>query len=214
MQKNTRHKKFQEMAVKVHKNEISKNILKGTTEENERRQKIKNLQKNSAAKKTTKAIKSGVGKIKANKPLSDSTVNFLEESESESDTEKAEGKPEGKKKRKTKNEKETEYKNISSSLTANMLEDAIAIIDTEIKDYEKEDKTNVLHKDGSDDLNKKLSVYGLKFKTGTKVATVIKKLENHKTRLKNEHGVGNLVGRLTDLKTSQEKAKKAESIDI
>jgi hypothetical protein len=98
-----------------------------------------------------------------------------------------------------------------------MLEDAIAIIDTEIKYYEKEDKTNVLHKDGSDDLNKKLSVYGLKFKTGTKVATVIKKLEDHKTRLKNEHGVGNLVGRLTDLKTPQEKeskAKKAESIDI
>jgi hypothetical protein len=55
------------MAVKVHKNEISKNILKGATEENERRQKIKNLEKNSAAKKITKAIKSGVDKIKAKK---------------------------------------------------------------------------------------------------------------------------------------------------
>ena len=113
--------------------------------------------------------------------------------------------------------KETEYRNISSSLTAPMLKQAISTIDEEIKDYEKEDKTNVLHKDGSDDLNEKLSVYGLKFKAGTKVANVIKKLEDHKTRLKNEHGVGNLVGRLTDLKTPQEKegkAKKAESIDI
>jgi hypothetical protein len=44
----------------------------------ERRQQIKTLEK------ITKAIKSGVGKIKANKPLSDSTVNFLEESGSKS----------------------------------------------------------------------------------------------------------------------------------
>ena len=62
-----------------------------------------------------------------------------------------------------------------------------------------------------------MSKYGLKFKAGTKVATVLDRLERHKTRLKNEHGVGNLVGRLTDLKKPQEKegkAKKAESIDI
>ena len=56
--------------------------------------------------------------------------------------------------------------------------------------------------------------YGLKFKAGTKVATVLDRLEKHKERLENEHGVGNLVGRLSDLKTSQEKAKKAETIDI
>ena len=47
-------------------------------------------------------------------------------------------------------------------------------IDEEIKDYKKEDETNVLQKEGSEDLNKKLSMYGLKFRTGTSVATVIK----------------------------------------
>ena len=41
IQKNIRRHKMNEMAAKVHKNEISKNILKGATEENERRQKIK-----------------------------------------------------------------------------------------------------------------------------------------------------------------------------
>ena len=33
-----------------------------------------------------------------------------------------------------------------------MLQDAIKTIDKEIKDYEKEDKTNVLEKEGSSDL--------------------------------------------------------------
>ena len=55
------------MTGKLYNNNISKNILKGAKEENERRQKIKTLQKNSAAKKITKAIKSGVDKIKAKK---------------------------------------------------------------------------------------------------------------------------------------------------
>ena len=75
------------MAGKLYNNEISKNISKAAKEENERRQKIQNLQKNNAAKKITKAIKSGVDKIKANKPSRESTVNFLEESESESESE-------------------------------------------------------------------------------------------------------------------------------
>jgi hypothetical protein len=127
---------------------------------------------------------------------------------------KAEGKSEGKRKRKTKDEKETEYKQISSSLTADMLQDAIKTIDKEIKDYEKERKDNMLEKEGSSDLNKKMSKYGLKFKAGTKVATVLDRLEKHKTRLENEHDIGNLASRFSDLKTSQEKAKKAETIDI
>ena len=97
-----------------------------------------------------------------------------------------------------------------------MLQNAIKTIDEEIKDYEKEGKTNVLEKEGSSDLNKKLNKYGLKFRTGTKVATVIDRLEKHKERLEIEHGVGNIVGRLSDLKTPQEKekgkAKKADSI--
>ena len=88
-------------------------------------------------------------------------------------------------------------------------------IDKELEDYEKEDETNVLHKEGSEDLNKKLSMYGLKFRTGTSVATVIKKLKEHKTRLEIEFDLGKLEGRFAGLRTLQEiegKAKKSENI--
>ena len=79
----------------------------------------------------------------------------------------------------------------------------------------KEGKDNVLEKEGSSDLNKKLKKYGLKFKAGTKVATVLDKLEKHKERLENEHSVGKLMGRFADVKTTEEKegkVKKAEYI--
>ena len=60
----TRLNKFKEMAVKVHNNEISKNILKGVKEENERRQQMKTLQKNNAAKKSPKQLKVVLRKLK------------------------------------------------------------------------------------------------------------------------------------------------------
>ncbi len=45
------------------------------------------------------------------------------------------------------------------------------------------------------------------------MATVIKRLQDHKTRLENHFDTGGLEGRIVDLKPKQEdKAKKAESI--
>ncbi len=103
-----------------------------------------------------------------------------------------------------------------SSLTSEMLEQGIKKINKEIKYYSKEPQKNVINKVGADDLNKILGTYGLKFKTGTSIATIVKKLKVHKARLDNHYDVGKYQGRLADLKTNEEKVehkkKEAESI--
>ena len=50
------------------------------------------------------------------------------------------------------------------NMAPNMIDDGIKAINKEIEDYNKEEKTNVLEREGSDDLNTNLSKYGLKFK--------------------------------------------------
>ena len=64
-------------------------------------------------------------------------------------------------------------------------------------------------------MNKNLNKYGLNFRTGTKVATVVKKLEDHIVRLDNHYGVGKLKGQFAGLKTNEEKVeqKKLSNID-
>jgi hypothetical protein len=98
-----------------------------------------------------------------------------------------------------------------------MLNAGIQSIDKEIEDYEQENKRYIILKESSDDLNKKLSRYGLKFRTGTKVESVLKKLKDHKIRLENNHDVGKIQGKLADFKNQDETRtkdsnKKAESI--
>ena len=199
---------------------ISEKIIKGAKETNERRQQIKELQKKSAKNKIVKALNNNIATLRNNvaqrklnrtgksEPIPSNIADFLEESDSETEeeTKKEEAKPEGKKKKQTKDKKEGNYKNLSSSFTSDMLKEGIARVDKELKDFSTENKRNVLVKEGSDDLNTKLNKYGLKFKTGTSVATVIKRLQEHKTRLENHFGTG-------EMNPKQEgKVKKAESI--
>ena len=95
-----------------------------------------------------------------------------------------------------------------------MLDAGIQFIDKEIKEYEKENKKHVILKETSDYLNKKLALYGLKFKTGTLVSSVLKKLNDHKLRLENQYDTGQIQGRIADLKSEgkYKEAKKAENI--
>ena len=103
-----------------------------------------------------------------------------------------------------------------SQLPPNMISDGIKAIYKEIEDYEKENKKHVIRKEASEDLNKKLNKYGLKFKTSTKVESVLKKLKDHKDRLENRKQVGEIQGKLIDLgsegKRDTKDNKKAESI--
>ena len=149
-------------------------------------------------------------------------MGFLEESDSESETEteikpkagtEAEAKPkesksDGKNKRQSKEEKEGKFLNLLSQLPPNMVTDGIKAIEKEIEDYEKENKKHVILKDSSDDLNKKLNRYGLKFKTRTLVSSVLKKLKEHKVRLENNHDVGKIQGKLADFKKQDETSTK------
>ena len=162
--------------------------------------------------------------------LTQSVIDILEEPDSDSEEEdkkvddkaeskaenNAEPKPDSKKKKKTKVEKEEKHIALLSSLTAEMLEQGIKKINKELKYYSKESQDNVINKLGADDLNKNLGTYGLKFKTGTSIATIVKKLEEHRARLDNHYDVGKMKGQLADLRTNEEKVehkkKVAESI--
>jgi len=221
--KNERLKKFKELAGRTYKNNMYDEIIKGAEESKQRHGKIKEITKNNASKRINKFISNVIEKNKANKgkarsnSLSESVAGFLEESDSESDTEadpKPEAKIEGKKKKQTKEDKEDSFKNIVSSLTPDMLHTGIQFIDKEIKEYEKENKKHVILKETSDYLNKKLALYGLKFKTGTLVSSVLKRLNDHKLRLENQYDTGQIEGRLVDLKSEgkYKEAKKAENI--
>ena len=98
-----------------------------------------------------------------------------------------------------------------------MLEEGIEVIGKEIEDYKSENQKHVLQKEGTDDLNKKLKRFGLKFKTGTSVKTVLKNLNEHKKRLESEMEVGDIQGRLAGLKEGKKemsKSKESESIDL
>jgi hypothetical protein len=210
IQKNKRHKKFKEMAGKFYNNEISKNILKGAKEVNERRQQIKTLQKNNAAKKITKAIKSGVDKIKANKPLSDSTVNFLEEleSESESESESETKPPKQKKLNKTDEARETAKK--LPPLTPDKLNEVIAGLKIEIENLDQYKDKQKITKDYADQLNDEFAKYGIvkQFRVHTSVKIVKKKFKDDYELQQTEHKIRGLE----TISQSQEKAKKAESI--
>ena len=76
---------------------------------------------------------------------------------------------------------------------------------------------NVLNKDGSDELNNKLSIYGLKFTTRTTVSAVLKTLNTHKLRLEKEQEFAGIQGRLAGLKEGKKelsKDKKQESEEV
>ena len=155
--------------------------------------------------------------------LTQSDIEFLENySDSESEEEdkkvddkaeqKAEPKAESKKKKDSKEEKEDKHNALLSSLTSTMLEEGIEILETEKKYYSRKPQNNVISKEGAKSLNKSLNKYGLNFRTGTKVATVVKKLEDHIVRLDNHYGVGKLKGQFADLKTNEEKAEHKQSL--
>ena len=60
-------------------------------------------------------------------------------------------------------------------------------------------------------------MYGLKFKTGTSVKTVLKNLSEHKKRFQSEMEVGNIQGKLSGLKEGKKelsKSKEIESIEV
>ena len=154
--------------------------------------------------------------------LTQSDIEFLENnSDSESEEEdkkvddKAKPKAENKKKKESKEEKEDKHNTLLSSLTSAMLEEGIEKLEKEMKYYSKKPQDNVISKEGAKSLNKSVKDYGLNFRTGTTVATVVKKLEDHIVRLDNHYGVGKMKGQLADLRTNEEKAehKKLSSID-
>ena len=180
---------------------------------------LQGMKERNAIKKARKE-----GRKRSNS-LSESVVNYLEASDSESETEQkteqkteepSAPKPEGKKKKQSKDEKEDSHKKHISSLTPDMLNAGIKAIEKEIEEYKKENKKHVILKESSDDLNKKIGLYGLKFKTGTSVSSVLKKLNDHKIRLENEYGLGQLQGRLKDLgtDTKHKESTKIESKEV
>ena len=105
-----------------------------------------------------------------------------------------------------------------ASLTPPQIDEGIKAINKQIKSYGKvPDKKNVLNKDGSDDLNTKLSIYGLKFTTRTTVSAVLKNLNTHKLRLEKEQEFTGIQGRLAGLregKKEHKNSKESESIDL
>ena len=196
-------------------------LLQGAEETKQRREQIK--EKYDASNKIKKFLSNAVEQKKANKgrsrgeSISESVVGFLEESdddETETEPKGEETKPEAKKKKQTKEEKEDSFKKHISSLTPDMLDAGIKAIDKEIEEYKDENKKYVLLKGASDDLNKKFALYGLRFRTGTKVESVLKRLNEHKVRLEGQYGIGQLQGRFIDLKSEGKKDtnKKAEAI--
>ena len=100
-----------------------------------------------------------------------------------------------------------------ANMAPNMIVDGIEAIDKEIEDYNKEDKTNVLEKEGSDDLNTNLSKYGLKFKANTKVTTVLKKLNEHKKLFESEQEFNVIQGKLSSLKEGKKEHKKSKELE-
>ena len=104
------------------------------------------------------------------------------------------------------------------NMSPNMIDDGIKAINKEIEDYNNEDKTNVLEKEGSDELNQKLKKYGLKFKANTKVSTVLKKLNEHKKMFESEQEFNVNLGKMSSLKEGkkgqQSKDKKQESEEV
>jgi hypothetical protein len=77
-----------------------------------------------------------------------------------------------------------------------------------MKYYSRKPPNHVISKGGAKSLNKSLKEYGLNFRTGTTVATVVKKLEDHIVRLDNHYDVGKMKGQLADLRTNEEKAER------
>jgi hypothetical protein len=151
--------------------------------------------------------------------ISESVAGFLEGSdddETEAEPKGEEPKTGGKKKKQSKDEKEESFNKHISSLTHEMLDAGIKAIDKEIEDYKDVNKKHVILKETSEDLNKRFGLYGLKFKTGTLVSSVLKKLNDQKIRLENQYGTGQLQGRLVDLKSERKKedSKKAESKEV
>jgi len=127
----------------------------------------------------------------------------------------AEPKPESKRKKDSKENKEEKHIKLLSSLTSDMLEKGIEILEKEKKYYSKKPPNHVISKEGAKSLNKSLNEYGLNFRTNTSIATVVKKLEEHIARLDNHYGVGKMKGQLADLRTNEEKVenKKSSYID-
>ena len=200
--RNEKIHKFQDMAEKSHKNDKQSKLIQGAEETKQRREKIKEITKNNASNKINKFMFNIAEQKKANKgksrsePINESVTDFLEDSDSEYEPET---KPEGKKKKQSKEDKEEGLNHIFSQLAPNMLDDGIQSIDKEIEEYEKENKRHIILKESSDDLNKKLSRYGLKFRTGTMVSSVLKKLKDHKDKLETRKQVGEIKGKLVDL---------------
>ena len=111
--------------------------------------------------------------------------------------------------RKTNIEREELHRFNIASLTPPQIDEGIKAINKQIKSYDRvPDKKHVLNKDGSDDLNNKLNIYGLKFTTRTTVSAVLKNLSEHKKRLESEMEVGKLKGRLAGLKEGKKELSK------
>ena len=87
--------------------------------------------------------------IKTKKPSAKIKENEIIESK-KLESEKQEPKKKG---RKSKEEIYEGHKSMFANMAPNMIDDGIKAISKEIEDYNKEDKTNVLEKEGSDDLN-------------------------------------------------------------
>ena len=98
-------------------------------------------------------------------------------------------------------------------MAPNMIDDGIKAINKEIEDYNKEEKTNVLEREGSDDLNTNLSKYGLKFKANTKVSTVLKKLNEHKKLFESEQEFNVNLGKMSSLKEGKKEHKKSKELE-
>ena len=211
--------KFDEMVGKVSKNDKQSKLLTGAEETKQRREIIKN----DASNKIKKFISNVAKQKKANKgkaryeTISESVADYLEESdddETEAEPKGEEPKSGGKKKKQSKDEKEESFNKHISSLTHEMLDAGIKSIDKEIEDYKDVNKKHVILKETSEDLNKRFGLYGLKFKTGTLVSSVLKKLSDHKMRLEGQNGIRQVQSKLIDLKSEgkKEDSKKVESI--
>jgi DNA repair ATPase RecN len=190
------------------KDEITKNILKGAKEATERRQQIKDLQKNSAAKKITKAIKSGVNKIKANKPLSESVTNFLES--------EPEPKAESDEKNEKKQSKLQEARDIATKWPADKdkLKEVISGLESQIEKLDEYEETQKITSEEAQKLNKKFEKYGIlkEFRGNTTIKTVKDKLTKFKEKFElqlTEFGIQNLN---VEPSQKKEKAHKSEYV--
>ena len=114
--------------------------------------------------------------------------------------------------RKTNIEREELHRFNIASLTPPQIDEGIKAINKQIKSYDRvPDKKNVLNKEGSDDLNNKLNIYGLKFTTRTTVSAVLKNLNTHKLRLENQQELAGIQGRLAGLKGDKKELSKSQT---